>query len=79
MYKIGINVTLMLLRLGTFFYLKTPTQKSVYPFYESLIKPSPVVVLCCVISFSGYSAVEMGLTFEKMEFWVFSGGWDMFF
>ena len=63
MYKIGINVTLMLLRLGAFFYLNPPTQKDVYPFSESPIKPSLGVVLCSGIYFSIYFMRETHLAF----------------
>ena len=79
MYKICINVILIILRVGTFFCLKPPTQKSVYHFSESPINTSSDMVLCCGFSFSGYFARETYLPFEKMGFWVFSGGWDMFF
>ena len=63
MYKIGINVTLIILRLGTFFCLKPPTQKSVYPFSEIPINTSSDMVLGCGFSFSVFSAIETDLTF----------------
>ena len=54
MYKIGINVTLIIFRLGTFLSEKKPTQNTNIPFSESPIKPSQGVVLDCGFSFSFY-------------------------
>ena len=79
MYKICINVPLIIFRGGILFCLKLPTQKSIYHFYEIPINTSSDMVLGCGFSFSVFSAIETDLTFWKMGFWVFSGGWDMFF
>ena len=78
MYKIGINVTLIIFRLGTFFVRKKTTQNTNIPFSESPIKPSQGVVLDCGFSFSKYFPRESYVGGGESVILVSSGGWDMF-
>ena len=79
MYKIGINVILIICGGVCIFYLNRYKKNRVPPFSEIPINTSSDMILGCGFSFSGYFVRETYLPFEKMGFWVFSEGWDMFF